>query len=90
MNVQIEYVQGPAVAMVHTKVRLFYPFARSMVILIGACSMANWEIQLGALDPHHRELHVNYIIAQITSHTRHLWANLRFEAERRKNTECSQ
>ena len=52
--------------------------------------MANWEMKLGAPDPHHRELQVNISYHMITSHMRHLWADPQFEEERCKNMEFSQ
>ena len=52
--------------------------------------MTNGEIKLCALDPHQRELQVDISWHMIASHMSHLWANPRFEATRRKNTEFSQ
>ena len=44
-------VHLPAVAMVPTKV--------TPILFYGECYMGNWDMKVGAIDPHHRELQAN-------------------------------
>ena len=60
------------------------------ILYSSARSMTNKKMKHVALDPHHRELQVDISPHMIASHMRHLWANLLFEAARRKNAEFCQ